>query len=312
MTAAFYCVADDRYFLGAAALINSLRLIGHDEPIRVLDCGLTREQRALLEPEATVLDGPRGPAPYVLKAVAPRIIRADVAVLIDTDMIVTRSLQPLIETAAEGRIVAGSAELDRFVPAWGELLDLGEVRPVPYISTGLVIAGGSIGRELVDLVDERRDAVDFERTFWRRNDPDYPLLHADQDLINAVLAARARDDQIVVFDPRLSPSPPFTGLRLLDERTLRCAYDDDTEPYVVHHWLAKPWLERTHHGVYSRLLRRLLISDDVAIRVPQRMLPRRFRSGPLALAERAAINLKEQLRWHLIEPARERARVWRR
>ena len=27
--AAFYCVADERYFLGAVAMINSLRLVGH-------------------------------------------------------------------------------------------------------------------------------------------------------------------------------------------------------------------------------------------------------------------------------------------
>ena len=31
-------------------------------------------------------------------------------------------------------------------------------------------------------------------------------------------------------------------------------YDDGSEPLVVHHWLAKPWLEPTHHGVYSQLL----------------------------------------------------------
>ena len=40
MNAAFYCVADERYFLGAVGLINSLRLVGHDEPIHLLDCGL--------------------------------------------------------------------------------------------------------------------------------------------------------------------------------------------------------------------------------------------------------------------------------
>ena len=46
--AAFYCVADERYFLGAVGLINSLRLVGHDEPVYLLDCGLTDAQRELL------------------------------------------------------------------------------------------------------------------------------------------------------------------------------------------------------------------------------------------------------------------------
>ena len=45
--AAFYCVADERYFLGAVGLINSLRLVGHTEPIFLLDCGLTAAQRRL-------------------------------------------------------------------------------------------------------------------------------------------------------------------------------------------------------------------------------------------------------------------------
>ena len=44
MSAAFYCVSDDRYFLGAVGLINSLRLVGHSEPIHLLDCGLTAGQ----------------------------------------------------------------------------------------------------------------------------------------------------------------------------------------------------------------------------------------------------------------------------
>jgi hypothetical protein len=34
--AAFYCVADERFFLGAVGLINSLRLVGHAEPIYLL------------------------------------------------------------------------------------------------------------------------------------------------------------------------------------------------------------------------------------------------------------------------------------
>jgi hypothetical protein len=298
-------VADERYFLGAVGLINSLRLVGHDEPIVVCDCGLSDEQRQLMGAAATIVDGPRGSAPYVLKAIAPRTTPADVSVLIDTDMIVTRPLTELIDLAAAGKVVAGSAELDRFVPEWGELLGLGPVRPVPYVSTGLVVAGGKIGRELVELVDERRDAVDFERTFWRRNDVTYPLLHADQDLINAVLAARAADDEIVVFDPRLSPSPPFAGLGIVDESTLRCAYADGTEPYVVHHWLAKPWLERTRDGVYSRLLRRLLVGEDLVINPPSHLIPHRFRSGVLAEAERRAINARERIRARLRRPRAE-------
>ena len=300
--AAFYCVADERYFLGAVGLVNSLRLQGHSEPIYLLDCGLSERQRELIGPEVELLAGPRDPAPQVLKAIAPLTHPAEVMVLIDTDMIATRPLGELIEAAAGGRVVAGSAELDRHCPEWSELLGLGRLRRLPYVSTGLVACGGELGREVLRLTDERRDVVDFELSFWRRNVAEYPLVHADQDLINAALAACAREDELVVLDPRLSASPPFTDLRVVDERRLRCAYGDGLEPLVVHHWLAKPWLEPTHHGVYSRLLRRLLIGDDVAVTVPEAMIPLRFRGGPLAYMERKRINARERWRWHVREP----------
>jgi len=295
MSAAFYCVADASYFLGAVGLVNSLRVVGHAEPIMLLDCGLTGEQRALLEREVEIVPGPTDAAPHVLKAIAPRQRPAEAMALIDADMIVTRHLGGLLDEAREGRVIAGGAEMERFCPEWGELLDLGDVRPVAYVSTGLVFCGGRLGRELVELVDERRDAVDFELTFWRRNVPGYPLLHADQDLINAVLAARAADREIRVFDPRLSASPPFAGLEIVDEATLACAYDDGAEPYVIHHWLTKPWLEPTEDGIYSRLLRRLLDADDLPVRVPERLLPLRLRRGLRGYAARKRIDAGKRI-----------------
>ncbi len=72
--AAFYCVADERYFLGAAALISSLRLHGHTEPIFLLDCGLTPAQRRMLAREATIVAGEPDTPPYLLKTVALRLI----------------------------------------------------------------------------------------------------------------------------------------------------------------------------------------------------------------------------------------------
>ncbi len=223
VSTAFYCVADSRYFLGAVGLINSLRLVGHDEPIYVLDCGLSAQQRALIEAEATIVEGPGDLAPQVLKTIAPLAHPAETMILIDTDMIVTRPLTGLIATAAAGRVVGGSAELDRFCPEWEQILGLGPVHRRPYISTGLVLCGGALGQELIRLVDERKHLVDFELTFWRQNAADYPLVHADQDLINGVLAARASEAEIVVFEPRLSASPPFEGLEIVDLETIRCS-----------------------------------------------------------------------------------------
>ncbi len=99
---------------------------------------------------------------------------------------------------------------------------------------------------------------------------------------------------------RLAPMSPFVGVKLIDERSLRCEYEDGIAPYLLHHTLAKPWLETTFQGIYSHLLRRALIGDDIAISLPRRMLPLRMRGGPVpAYAERQRINAGHRLRWRV-------------
>jgi hypothetical protein len=299
---AYYCVADERYFLGAVGLVNSLRLLGHDEPIHLLDCGLTDEQRRLLEPQVALVSDRSDTPPWLLKTAAPLEHPAEVMVLLDTDLVVTRPLAALIERAREGRVVAFRNPVDRFVAEWGELLNLGTARRQPYLSSAAICLDRALGTELLRLMEARQHLVDFELTHWRRNLADYPFTYADQDIFNAILATRVEPERIVALDQRLAPTPPFGDLSLVDERTLRCAYADAVEPYLVHHHVVKPWLEPTHHGVYSQLLRRLLIADDVAIRIPERRVPAHLRSGPRAYALRARVNLRERLRWHVREP----------
>jgi hypothetical protein len=294
---AFYCMSSDVYFLAAVGLVNSLRLLGRSEPIYLTDLGLTAEQRRLLEPETRFVAAPEGVPPFLLKAYAPSRHPAEVQVLADADMVVCAPLDALIDAAAEGNVVGGATGLDRHEDEWAELLGLGPLDDsIPYLSSALLMLGGELGDEIGSLVDDRADRVDFERTYFRGNDPAYPLLHAEEDVVNAVLRARARPEQVVAFEPRLSAIPPFAGLEVADERDLRCEYADGTRPYVVHHWPGKPWLERTHDGVYSRLLRRLLTGDDVPVRVPDGLIPRRFRRGPAAWAERKLIDLRERQR----------------
>jgi hypothetical protein len=305
--AAFYCVTDQRYFLGAVGLINSLRLVGHAEPIHVLDCGLDRRQRELLAPHVTLTTVESDTPPWLLKTVAPLRHPAEVMVLIDADMIVTRPLDELIERAAAGEVLAVENDTDRFVPEWGELLGLGPVRRQTYVSSGLVAIERSLGREVLELMASLQERVDFERTFWRQNEPDYPFLYGDQDVLNAILAsARVRSAQFAALPHRLAPTPPFGRLRVIDRERLRCAYPDRVEPYVVHHFATKPWLEPTHHGVYSQLLQRSLRGDDVPIRVGDEELPLRLRSGPRAYASRKRVDAIETFRWHVREPLRRR------
>jgi hypothetical protein len=297
VSASFYCIADSRYFLGAVGLVNSLRLVGHREPVVLLDCGLTAEQRALLEPEAAIVPAPADAPPTMLKTIAPLDRPDDVMVLIDTDMIATRRLGEPMDAARAGKAVAFRNDTERFVPEWGELLGLGRLERHPYLSFGMLAIGGERGLALLRELDELQGRVDFDRTYWReRRVTDYEFLYADQDVLNALLAARFAPEDILALDQRLAPLPPFGGLEIVDVRSLRCAHRDGTAPFVVHHWLTKPWLEPTHDGVYSRLLRRLLAADDVAIRVPPGDVPLWLRRGVRAFAERKRINTRERLR----------------
>jgi hypothetical protein len=298
VNAAFYCVADARYFLGAVGLVNSLRLHGHDEPVFVLDVGLEPDQRELLGAEAHVVDPPRDAPrhPWLLKTVVPLAHRSDVAVLIDTDMIATRSLAPLIERAAGDRIVAFSNDVPRFVPEWGELLELGEARPGPYVSSGLVIAGGENGARLLELMDDRQGRVEMGRTIFGSGDADYAFRYPEQDVLNAILRTWIEPDRLDAHPNREAPNPPFSGVRLTDLDAGRCAYADGEEPYVLHHFHRKPWLEPMYHGLYSRLLARLLLGPRIAVRVPTESVPLRMRSGPRARAERARVDAVDVFR----------------
>jgi hypothetical protein len=300
MDAAFYCMSSRIYFLGAVALINSLRVLGHAEPIFVLDCGLTQRQRGLLAPHVTLVPAPGdgAPEPFLLKTVAPLRHRADVTVLIDADMIVTRSLAALIEWAAGDRVVAVKDNIDRFVPEWGELLDLGPARRRPYVSSGLVLLGGSLGEEVLRLLDDRQRRVDYDLSYFGRDLDEYPFRYLDQDVLNAILATRERPDRIVTLERSVAPVPPFRGLRVLDEATLRCRHRDGSEPYVLHQFVRKPWLEPMYHSPYSRLLARLLVWDDVAVRVPESEVPLRMRNGVLARLERRRVDAQDLGRWY--------------
>ncbi len=54
-----------------------------------------------------------------------------------------------------------------------------------------------------------------------------------------------------------------------------------------------------YHGVYSRLLARCLLADDVAVRVPAEEVPRRMRDGVRARVDRALVNARDLGRFYL-------------
>jgi hypothetical protein len=74
----------------------------------IYDCGLTPEQRELLAPHATIVPASSDSPPWLLKAGAPLSHPAEVMVLLDADMVVTRTLREPIEKARQGYVVAWS------------------------------------------------------------------------------------------------------------------------------------------------------------------------------------------------------------
>jgi hypothetical protein len=288
---AFYTVADARFFPGVVALLNSLRLAGHDEPLYVVDAGLAEPQRERLAKHVTVLPAPSDEEPVLLAPTGPLQVGADVAVLIDADIVVLRSLSEVIETARAGRVTAFvniPPNDQRSFPAWGTALELGDIRPQPYLNAGLVAVPAQLQQRLLGPWVSLQRVVQWSGTRYGGARMDDPFYFADQDVLNALLASRFDLDEVRMLEYRLAPHPPFRGVRLVDPRAMVCRYDDGAAPYLLHHTMHKPWLRATRTTVYSRLLTRLLLTDDVEIPMRPEELPLRLREGrKAALARRA-------------------------
>jgi hypothetical protein len=287
---AFYTVADQRFFPGLVALLNSLRLTGHDEPLIVVDIGLSPEQRDLLTGHVTLVEPPSPDAPAVFLApYGPQRLPAEVAVLIDADIIVTRPLTEVTEAARRGRIVAFVDCLPnsgRFHPEWETTLGLGPLRRQPYLNAGLLAYPHTLTDRLLPPWTKGQQTIGVAHSRYGKATLDDPFYFADQDVLNAVLAARFEPGELLILDHRLAPHPPFPGLTLTDRQRLTCRYGDGTEPFLLHHVLAKPWLKATRDTLYSTLMTRLLLAPDVALRLDPLTLPLRLREGPAAALDR--------------------------
>ena len=275
---AFYTVSNARHFLGLVALLNSLRLAGHDEPLLVADCGLEGWQRELLAPHAEVDTVASTRPPHLLKPVLARQHPAETMALVDSDVVVLRPLDELL-AGSKGVVAFADPVSHRFHPEWASLLGLPPLRPGSYVNSGLVVLSGARGRAILDLVSEKQELVDVEGTRDRGGRPQSPFYYADQDVWNAVLASSVDEAELDVQPADLAPHPPFRGLRPVAPGGLRMAYEDGREPFVLHHVDRKPWLVSTRANAYSRLLPRLLLGDDVALRLPPDRVPSRFRAG---------------------------------
>ena len=137
----FFTQANSRFFLGAVAMLESLRLSGNTAPAFVLDEGLRPEERERLETAAAILTPPPeidGLHPRQTKATADLFWSSGVVILLDSDMIVTAPFDDMIAQAKAGRIaVHPDHEINatRQFPEWATAFELrAPLRPQQYVN----------------------------------------------------------------------------------------------------------------------------------------------------------------------------------
>jgi len=284
----FCTLADARYFPGLVALVNSLRLLGHHEPISVLDLGLTDAQRAALAPECDFVPVPPGPPrhAWLLEPVASLARPAEVVVYLDADIIVTRPLHDLIERARLGKVVVfPDTQADRWFAEWRELFELTQPpRRQVYVNAGFLAVSTRRFPVLLPRWAHACELIIGRPTV--KDDPeamDSPIGLSSQDALNALLMSEVPTGAI-----DLQPAGAEVHRRQLplvqvrDVRTLECSFEGNPTT-LLHHWGApKPW-DHAARGymvnAYSTCLRRLLVEQDVAVRINPREVPHWLRPG---------------------------------
>jgi len=294
----FFTLADARYFPGLVALVNSLRLHGHREPISVLDLGLTDAQRVALAPECDIVPVPPGPPrhAWLLEPAACLVAPAEVVVYLDADIIVTRPLHDLIERARVGGVVVfPDAMPGRWFAEWQELFALAApVRHQTYVNAGCFIVStrrfpALLPRwsQVCERIIGRPTASDDLREI------DTPVGFSSQDALNALLMSEipsvAVDLQPVGSEVHRRQLP---AVEVRDVRTLDCRLDGQPAT-LLHHWgWPKPWescAQADFVNAYSTCLIRLLTADDVAVRIDPRELRPWLRPGAVGVVARRVV-----------------------
>jgi hypothetical protein len=275
MSVAFFSVSNHRHFVGAVALLNSLREVGHGEPFFLVDCGLTDSQRELVSGHMTLIPAPRDLPPTMLKLHGPLHVDPDIAIILDADIIAVRPLDGLIGPKPVAFLNDWTW---RFEPEWIRL-GYGRLRRTPYVNAGQMILprASGLARQL-KWGNERLLEIFRTESVRRRASAD-PFYYTDQDVLNALIGSLDPDDYVLSGAVAYWPfHEPLDGVRLL------------------HHILDKPWLKPLRPNPYSREMARLLKTG--LVKVPANEIPARLRLGAVGSVARACGSVQHTLREH--------------
>lgn len=323
----FYTITDDRFAPGTAALINSLRLHGHNERFVILDVGLRKDQRALFKRVAHLIPWDRKLAtnPTLFKPFAHMDRPDGIVVIIDSDQVVTARLDEAIDAARDGAICAyPDPESGRWDAQWHEIFGLrGPLRHGVYVNAGFIAVS-------------TRHWPDFLRRWWELCEQIWhvptlyepgevgPASQADQDALNALLLSEVPDGAVHLLDVDRAPAAGALadGVEVVELAIPRGRYRGKGTALLHNAGKAKPWVRAdwpfVRRTAYVRLLRRLLVGADLSIRLHQRDLPPWLRPGMVGAGTMLGLNAILSLAWRLgelplIEPlARRVLRLLRR
>jgi hypothetical protein len=317
----YYTVADHRFFLGAVALLNSLALTGNAGELVVLDAGLTPKQRETLSSRATVVDLPEQIArhPHLMSPYPYLVGASGTVVNIDSDIIVTGSLEPLLELAAEARICVCPAWTEearrRWFGDWEKTLRLrAPLRRDEWVHAGFIVFSTDHWPRLLERWWEVCELIPPDEMHG-----DYsPFQAPDADALNALLMSEIPREAVALLD---QGDEVFGGEAAVENmKTLACTSAgrptrllhlvDNPKP-----WERSGWL-RLGATDYVRLMRRLLFADDVQLRLDRHDAPLWLRPGPSGqLALRTLGGANRAMMWsayRVPDPVRTRLRQVRR
>jgi hypothetical protein len=290
----FCAIVDSAYFLGAVALVNSLRLTGHTGEIAFLDAGLNKSQRAFLEQEARVHDGPIGTGwlSVFAKPMLGLLNPDRVVVLLDNDLVITESLEPLVRAAEEGGIaVFEEPDPTRWFAEWEQLFSLRQpLRRGRYANGGCVALSTGRWRGFLERWNELGEsaaAARASRPFILRQQEvvSDPMGFNEQDTLNALLMSEVPESALRFWPHSLTPHwVERRDVRVIDSRSLRCEAKGQA-PLFLHFtgqpkpWRPRGWL-RLRFRAFNRLLTRVLVCEDAPLPLPPEQIPPWLRPGP--------------------------------
>ncbi len=298
--ARFYTISDSGFFVGTVALLNSLRLTGHDQELVVLDCGFTDSERRILEGAGVSLVRPIDRANAYLLKPYPALLDPDgIVVVIDSDMAVTDSLDPILARAAKGDLCVfpdHPTDLTRWFAEWEQLFELrAPLRRQTYMNAGFLAV--SAERWLPLLERWRELCVRLDPLSEQLGHPE-ALAQRDQDVLNALLMSEVHPDELHLLPPY---ELDLRRIEVEDPATLRCVADGRRQP-ILHLALSPKvfqrggWRRVGMNASYVQLLPRLLFEPDVLVRLEPEAVPLWVRPGRFPRLVAQAVSPYSRLR----------------